>query len=577
MIRQIKSVPTLVSLLVIAAIVATLQIGCGQHDASVVARVGDASITISDFQNFLDQNPIGFRSAQDEFDGKRMFLDSLVSHTLLVQAARDRHIDKSPDVAKIMEANRPRFLLDALYEFHVGSNIAVTEAELRQIYADLEYQVRAYQILLDDLDTANMVFEKLKAGESFEQMAYQYSLDQRARRTRGDMGYFVRGSAPEEFEQVVFRLDVGEMSPPFETPYGIHIVKVIDKKSNDMREEYARMRPALEQQMMMAKRQLMTTVYFDSITAKYPVTVDQDVADYITHKRTVLYPPAVVEKLPKNDFDDDQLDRDEKELILASWDGGEITLIDYLLSIRRILPLEQRPTFEEYDKIGEIVFQIKRMDILIHEATTEKMDETEFFALKMGLFEAYTIAEIMRNDSLAVSEPPDETQQRDFYDRHREEYLIPAQVRMYEIMVSDEMVAQRLASEINDLDEFRNTAFRLTERSGIRVKYGDLGYCDSSHFPVLFPAARKIKTETIGGPIRNRGKYSLIWPETWTDETYRDFLTVKDDIAARLTAEHNEQAVQDWLAQQREDVDVEIYEDIIWNMIDTELYGTTGS
>ncbi len=577
MTRQIKSVPALVSLLVIVAIVAILQIGCGQHDASVVARVGDDRITIGDFQSFLDQNPVGFRSAQDEFDGKRMFLDSLVSHTLLVQGARARHIDKSPDVAKITEANRPRFLLDALYEYHVGRNVAVTEAELRQIYADLEYQLRAYQILLNDLDTANMVFEKLKAGESFEQMAYEYSLDQRARRTRGDMGYFVRGSAPEEFEQVVFRLDVGEMSPPFETPYGIHIVKVIDKKVNDMREEYARMRPALEQQMMIAKRQLMTTVYFDSITAKYPVTVDQDVADYITHKRTVLYPPPVVEKLPKNDFDDDQLDRDEKELILATWDGGEITLIDYLLSIRRFLPLEDRPTFEEYDRIAEIVFQMKRMDILIHEASIEKMDETEFFGEKMGLFEDYTIAEIMRNDSLAVSEKPGETQLRDFYDRHREEYLIPAQVRMYEIMVSDEMVAQRLASEINDLDEFRSTAFRLTERSGIRVKYGDLGYCDSVHFPILFPAARKVKTETIGGPIRNRGKYSLIWPETWTDETYRDFLTVKDDIAARLTAEQNEIAVRDWLVQQRDEVDVEIYEDVIWNMIDTELYGTTGS
>jgi len=577
MTRQIKLSASLVPLFIIALIVGVLQIGCGQHDGSVVARVGDDRITIRDFQEFLDQNPVGFRSAQDEFDGKRMFLDSLISHTLLVQAARARHIDKSPDVAKIIEANRSRFLLDALYEIHVGQNVTITEAEVRQIYADLEYQIRAYQILLNDQDTANMVFEKLKAGESFEQMAYEYSLDQRARRNRGDMGYFIRGSAPEEFEQVVFRLEVGELSPPFETPYGVHIVKVVDKKPNEIREEYSRMRPALEQQMLIAKRQMLTAVYFDSIAAKYPVTVDRDVADYVTHKRTVLYPQPVVEKLPKYDFDDDQLDRDEKELVLATWNGGEITLIDYLLSIRRFLPPEQRPTFDDYEKMEDVIYHMKRMDILIYEAGLEKMDETEFFRHKITLFEDYTIAEIMRNDSLAASEPPDETQQRDYYDRYREEYLIPAQVRLYEIMVSDEMTAQRLASEINNLDDFRNTAFRLTERAGLRVKYGDLGYVDSSHFPILFPAARKVKVSTIGGPIRNRGKYSLIWPERWTDETYQDFLTVKENIAARLTLEDKEQAVREWLEQRREETGIEIYEDVIWSMIDRELYGTTGS
>ncbi|MCD6249803.1 MAG: peptidylprolyl isomerase [candidate division Zixibacteria bacterium] len=577
MTRQIKLSASLIPLFVIALIVAVLQIGCGQNDGSVVARVGDDRITTGDLQEFLDQNSIGFRSAQDEFDGKRIFLDSLISQTLLVQAARAKHIDKSPDVAKTMEANRSNFLLDALYNFHVSQKVSVTEADVRQVYADLEYQIRAYQILLIDQDTANMVFEKLKAGESFEQMAYEYSLDQRARRNRGDMGYFIRGSAPEEFEKVAFRLEVNEISPPFKTSYGIHIIKVVDKKLNEAREEYAKMRPALEKQIRMARRQMLTEIYFDSIAVKYPVTVDRDVADYITHKRTVLYPPAVVEKLPKYDFDDNQLDRDEKELVLATWDGGEITLIDYLLSVRRFLPPEQRPTFEEYEKMGEVVYHIKQKDILINEARLEKMDETEFFRHKMKLFEGYTIADIMRNDSISVLEVPDETQQRDFYDRYREEYLIPAQVRLYEIMVSDEMTAQRLASKIKNLDDFRNTAFRNTERAGIRVKYGDLGYVDSTHFPILFPAARKVRVNTVGGPILNRGKYSLIWPERWTDETYQDFLTVKEDIVARLTIEDKEQAVREWLNKRREEVDIEIYDDVIWSTIDKELYGTTGS
>jgi peptidyl-prolyl cis-trans isomerase C len=336
------------------------------------------------------------------------------------------------------------------------------------------------------------------------------------------------------------------------------------------------MRPVLEQQMRETRRQMLTTVFLDSMQARYPVSVDRDVADYVTHKRTIMYPPPVVEKLPKYDFDDDQLDRDEKELILATWEGGEVTLIDYLMSVRRFFPPEQRPTFEEYERMEETIYRMKQKEILTYQAGLEKVDGTDFFRHKMTLFEDYTLAEIMKNDSLVTPETPTETQLRDFYDRHREEYLIPAQVRLFEILVSDEMTAQRLADEIDDLGEFRNAAFRNTERAGLRVKYGDLGYVDSVHFPVLFPAARKVEVGRIGGPIFTRGKYSIIWPERWINETYQDFLAVKDDIANRVMQQDREQGVREWLVQRRDELDVEVYEDVIWSMIDEDLYASTG-
>jgi len=576
--EDIMTAPRILLFIVLMALVAGLQVGCGRSDSSVLAEIGDEKITVRDFEDFLQRNPVGFRTAQDEFDGKRMLLDSLINHTLLVQGAYERHIDQSPEVTRILEANRSRFLLDALYYFHVDAKISISEAELKQVYDDLEYQVRAYHILLDNADTANMVFEKLKAGENFEQLAYQYSIDQRARRNRGDMGYFVRGSGPEEFERVVFRLGVGEITPPFETPYGYHIVKIVDKIPNDMREEYAKMRPALEQQLRLVKQTELADRYLDSVTAKYPVTVDTVVADYVTRKRTLIYPPPVVEKLPKSDFDEEQLDRDEKELILATWDGGQISLIDYLLLVRRYLPPDERPDLDDYASVAGVIYTMKRTEILVHEAELEKMNESDFYRDKIKQFERYTIAEIMRNDSIASPEPPAEQELRDYYDRNREEYLVPAQVHLFEILVSDEMLAQRLVREITTLEAFQARAFQLTERAGLRVKRGDLGFADSLHFPVQYRAARQIRIGTIGGPLRDRGKFSVIWPVQWTQETYEDFLNVKEDIAERLTTEAKNQAVEQWLAERRGETDIDINDDVLWSTINKELYGqTTGS
>ena len=46
----------------------------------------------------------------------------------------------------------------------------------------------------------------------------------------GDLGYFPRGQMVPEFEEVVFKMEVGQISEVFQTPFGFHIAKVNDKR-----------------------------------------------------------------------------------------------------------------------------------------------------------------------------------------------------------------------------------------------------------------------------------------------------------------------------------------------------------
>jgi len=47
----------------------------------------------------------------------------------------------------------------------------------------------------------------------------------------GDLGYFARGKMVPEFEDVVFNMEVGQVSDVFQTEFGFHIARVLDKKS----------------------------------------------------------------------------------------------------------------------------------------------------------------------------------------------------------------------------------------------------------------------------------------------------------------------------------------------------------
>lgn len=71
------------------------------------------------------------------------------------------------------------------------------------------------------------VLEKLRAGEDFEKLAAEHSdcPDQ-----GGDLGFFPRGHMVDEFDVVVFAMDIDEISDVFRTEFGYHIVKMAGRR-----------------------------------------------------------------------------------------------------------------------------------------------------------------------------------------------------------------------------------------------------------------------------------------------------------------------------------------------------------
>lgn len=75
------------------------------------------------------------------------------------------------------------------------------------------------------------IYTKLQAGSKFEDLARQYSDDKPSAEKGGQLQWFGSSRMPIEFERAAFALqNNGDYSQPFETKYGWHIVKRLDKK-----------------------------------------------------------------------------------------------------------------------------------------------------------------------------------------------------------------------------------------------------------------------------------------------------------------------------------------------------------
>jgi peptidyl-prolyl cis-trans isomerase C len=77
---------------------------------------------------------------------------------------------------------------------------------------------------------AATVLKTIKAGGDFATLARANSSDQGSAQNGGDLGFFPKGQMNPQFEDAAFKLKPGALSPVVETPFGFHIIKVLEKR-----------------------------------------------------------------------------------------------------------------------------------------------------------------------------------------------------------------------------------------------------------------------------------------------------------------------------------------------------------
>jgi len=247
----------------------------------VAATVNDEVITWSELMNVIYLEGKKFLTDVSE-EGKhqrikeleRPFLNNLVEMKLQLQEARRLALDVSESeldaaVAEIktkygmtdevfmnslqaegltMNDYKARFadqiLLRKVVNFAVKNNIVVSDREIEEYYeknkkdfaGEEKVSIRQIYFAMPDDESgqaaieekARGIFQRITAGEDFAKMASEFSEDP-SRQFGGDLGYVNRGSIISEVEDMAFALKTGEVSSPFRSPAGLHIIKVDDR------------------------------------------------------------------------------------------------------------------------------------------------------------------------------------------------------------------------------------------------------------------------------------------------------------------------------------------------------------
>lgn len=211
-----------------------------QVDPTIMTINGEP-VSRSEFEYSYNKN-----NSETVVDKKSVdeYVDLFINYKLKVFAAREAGIDSTQAFNKEFrmyrdQQVRPSFITDA-----------DVEAEAFRIYSETQHRVDSLGGLVHpshilvllrqnatqaQQDSAKLridsIYNVLRGGADFATVARQCSDDKRSAINGGDLSWVQKGQTIEEFENVAFSLKKGEMSAPFKSSVGYHIILLQDKSN----------------------------------------------------------------------------------------------------------------------------------------------------------------------------------------------------------------------------------------------------------------------------------------------------------------------------------------------------------
>ncbi|NQV16749.1 peptidylprolyl isomerase [bacterium] len=511
---------------------------CSNMDNDVLATIDGNIIALDDF---TAKNPAERLADKDnsQIDEK---VDEFVRRLVFTRAALDRGLDADPDIQDKKAKAERRQMLQYVYDRAIMDKV-ITDEYLRETYEQTGTELNARHILLqfegtprseatrtriDALALMGQIKSRLSAGESFEDLATEFTDDPSGKDSGGDLGWFGWGKMVGPFQETAFLLEPGEISDIVETSFGFHVIK-LEAKRDVKRGSFEEEKVALKNQSRKDKGQELNkaaTAFLEGQKkdAGFKLNTDNIHTFFMLFEKSSFKQLAMDDVFEKLNFQA-PLFRLHDEELGGAWIIEELSVLDD----------GQKPRFKSENQLLSMLDQLVTQTLIIRYGDAEKYAEEVAFSEKIDeMVERYAYDAFVSQEINENLDPTDE-ELLEFYEANKDsKYSEKRKVQVREIFVKDSLLAVDLKKRVDAGEMIDLLAGRYSERKATKENRGELPPFQEGRYGLMGKKAFTMAVGEFAGPIKLGNGYSIIKLESIIPEGAKPYNKVKGRVRTEI-------------------------------------------
>ena len=474
-----------------------LWLPCAAQDELVLAQIADQPIAVGEFRAYAANIPAAYQMGKTGVEADLILLNGLIDKKLLLAEAERAGIGDEREFKHKLEQFAENQTVRLYKDIEIAQRVSIAKEELMQHYRDShrDRALRYAGILVATRDEALDLLDELEDGADFRQLAREHSLYEATRDQGGDVEkyYTIDDTAPPL--RSIFSMQVGEVSEPLPwggDPQRYVIAKVLDDAPVTFRE----VAQFVREEVFAQKRVQRAEVLRDSLSDKYAPQIHYDKIDHVL-MRLALSPEERVAS------------PEEGEEVLCSYNGGTLTIDDFVLSI----PEKEEGYSRDYER-NWIVDYLQDAAIpnrmFLTEARGKGLDKHPLILAAVANKRSDMLVSALRKREVEERLPPvTDAEARTFYDQNPEKFQGFENIVTTEILVAFKEQANSLKEELVGGGDAVQLAKDYTIRKERAHHEGRLVLSPIGLYQDIYKVAKDLQVGDVGGPIKVRGGYSV--------------------------------------------------------------------
>ena len=398
-------------------------------------------------------------------------------------------------------------------------------------------------------DTIWMIYNKLKSGANFGDMAQRYSQDQKSALLSGDMGFYERGRIPPVIADVIYNLKIDSITEPMRFNYGYHIFKLTGFKKLP---SFAEMQKELNKQYNDLVYWGDYKKYTEGLKALYHVSIDSPAV-------RKLISSVDTTKMSGKEGWKDTLSAEVLKMTIIHSVGRPFTVNDFA---EKVLTVNDYKNYLLTPKnIWSIVNKLLD-DVALEEHARHAMEKYPSLVKLLKEYEEGLLLYRIEQDEVWKKVFVNDSLLREYYNAHKEEYRWPERVNFAEINTIADSTIKAAYWKVRYGEDFLDVAQEYTNRLGYKEKKGIWGF-QPYDLNDLSRKASAMAIDSVSEPFRYLSGWSIV--KTLAKDTVhiKSFEDAAPEVASGYQEVASKQREQEWIETLQKKYSVKINKELL--------------